>query len=100
MLIALRADVNTVDPSGATPLHMAAGVGLGWAAAALLTAGALRNKPNDRGQFPLDYVGLSPTGARTNKWVYERLLGAGCQPNPEWDKMPGRGKGGCVYERT
>ena len=53
------------DKAG-TPLHTAAGVGAKWAVGALLSAGADRNVSNARGQFPLDCIGLSPSGAVTN----------------------------------
>ena len=67
-------------------------MGSEWAVDALLTAGAQRNQPNVRGQFPLDCVGRSSTGVTTNQWVYDRLWDAGCRRNPGWDGLPGRGR--------
>ena len=106
-IIARRADIQAVDHKQATPLHLAAGTGASWALNALLSAGAERNVPNARGQYPLDCIGKSPSGAVTNKWMYERMRAAGCRSNPDWDKVPGHRVGNvricvmvCIINKT
>jgi ankyrin repeat protein len=54
LLVSHGADVHTPDEGGDTPLHLAARLCLGKAAAALLQAGAKLDVRNKGGSLPLE----------------------------------------------
>ena len=89
ILLERNADVAEMHPKSGNALHIAVGAAATSAVSMLLSAGAPRNVPNSRGQWPLDCLGQS-RGIPTYLRVLEMLETAACKRNPHWDGLPGR----------